>query len=63
MLRQGLLWLSQQNRVFQFIRTNPLARGFAARFVAGETIDQGVAATGSSGRAASARRSISWARA
>lgn len=45
MLRQGLLWLSQQNRVFQFIRTNPLARGFAARFVAGETIDQGVAAT------------------
>lgn len=44
MLRQGLLWLSQQNRVFQFIRTNPLARGFAARFVAGETIDQGVAA-------------------
>lgn len=44
MLRQGLLWLSQQNRVFQFIRTNPLARGFAARFVAGETIEQGVAA-------------------
>jgi proline dehydrogenase len=44
MLRQGLLWLSQQNRVFQFIRSNPLARGFAARFVAGETIDEGVAA-------------------
>jgi proline dehydrogenase len=46
MLRQGLLWLSQQNRVFQFIRTNRLARGFAARFVAGETIEQGVAAAG-----------------
>jgi proline dehydrogenase len=44
MLRQGLLWLSQQNRVFRFIRTNTLARKFAARFVAGETIEQGVAA-------------------
>ena len=44
MLRQGLLWLSQQNRVFQFIRSNPLARSFASRFVAGETIEQGVAA-------------------
>src|SRR6476619_6657796 len=44
MLRQGLLWLSQQNRIFQFVRSNPLARQFASRFVAGETIDQGVAA-------------------
>lgn len=44
MLRQGLLWLSQQNRVFRFIRSNALARKFAARFVAGESIDQGVAA-------------------
>jgi proline dehydrogenase len=44
MLRQGLLWLSQQNGIFNFIRSNPLARRFAARFVAGETIDEGVAA-------------------
>ena len=44
MLRQSLLWLSQQNRVFQFIRSNPLARHFASRFVAGETIEQGVTA-------------------
>ena len=44
MLRQGLLWLSQQNGIFNFIRSNPLARRFAARFVAGESIDEGVAA-------------------
>jgi proline dehydrogenase len=44
MLRAGLLWLSEQSRVFQFIRGNGLARRFAARFVAGETVDSGVAA-------------------
>ncbi len=44
MLRQGLLWLSEQRRMFDFVRSNPLARGFASRFVAGETIDAGVAA-------------------
>ena len=44
MLRQGLLWLSQQNGMFQFVRSNPLARRFASRFVAGETIEQGVTA-------------------
>ncbi|MBA2627339.1 MAG: proline dehydrogenase family protein [Gemmatimonadales bacterium] len=44
MLRRGLLWLSQQNRIFAFVRRNSLARHFASRFVAGETIDQGVAA-------------------
>lgn len=44
MLRQGLLWLSQQNGIFRFVRSNPLARRFATRFVAGETIEQGVAA-------------------
>ncbi|HEU5050188.1 MAG TPA: proline dehydrogenase family protein [Gemmatimonadales bacterium] len=42
MLRQGLLWLSQQNSVFSFVRSNPLARRFALRFVAGETIEDGV---------------------
>lgn len=43
MIRQGLLWLSEQGRVFDFVRTNRLARGFASRFVAGETIEDGVA--------------------
>lgn len=44
MLRQSLLWLSEQGKIFDFVRSNPLARGFAARFVAGETIDEAVAA-------------------
>jgi proline dehydrogenase len=44
MLRQSLLWLSQRNGIFSFIRSNPLARRFASRFVAGETIEEGVAA-------------------
>jgi len=44
MLRTGLLWLSEQPRIFRFIRRNGLARRFAARFVAGETVDSGVAA-------------------
>lgn len=44
MIRQGLLWLSEQGRVFDFVRSNPLARRVASRFVAGETIDEGVAA-------------------
>ncbi|HEX9283051.1 MAG TPA: proline dehydrogenase family protein [Gemmatimonadales bacterium] len=43
MLRASLLWLSEQPRVFRFIRTNGLARRFAARFVAGETVDEGIA--------------------
>jgi proline dehydrogenase len=44
MLRAGLLWLSEQPRIFRFIRGNGLARRFAARFVAGETVESGVAA-------------------
>ncbi len=42
MLRQGLLWLSEQQGVFNFVRTNSLARKFASRFVAGETVEQAV---------------------
>jgi proline dehydrogenase len=45
-MRQGLLWLSEQRRAFNFVRRNRLARKFASRFVAGETIDQAVAAAG-----------------
>jgi proline dehydrogenase len=44
MLRAGLLWLSEQPRVFRFVRRNGLARRFASRFVAGETVDAAVAA-------------------
>src|SRR5215210_6642979 len=45
-MRQSLLWLSEQRRVFDFVRRNRLARKFASRFVAGESIDQAVAAAG-----------------
>ncbi len=43
-MRQGLLWLSERRGIFNFVRSNGLARKFASRFVAGETIDSGVAA-------------------
>lgn len=39
MLRQTFLWLSHRQSVFRFIRKNRLARAFASRFVAGETVD------------------------
>jgi len=44
MIRAGLLWLSEQPHIFKFVRANGLARKFAARFVAGETVESGVAA-------------------
>ena len=44
MLRAGLLWLSAQPRIFRFVRKNGLAKRFASRFVAGETVDAAVAA-------------------
>ncbi len=43
-MRQGLLWLSERQGVFNFVRRNGLARKFASRFVAGESIEQGVEA-------------------
>jgi proline dehydrogenase len=43
-MRQGLLWLSEQPRIFNFVRRNGLARRFASRFVAGESVDTAVAA-------------------
>jgi proline dehydrogenase len=43
-MRQGLLWLSEQQKVFNFVRRNRLARKFASRFVAGETIAEAVKA-------------------
>ncbi|MEO6443604.1 MAG: proline dehydrogenase family protein [Gemmatimonadaceae bacterium] len=44
MLRQPLLWLSHRQGVFRFVRNNRFARAFAHRFVAGETIDDALAA-------------------
>jgi proline dehydrogenase len=40
MLRKTLLYLSNQPRVFRFIRGNGLAKKFARRFVAGETLTE-----------------------
>ena len=39
MLRSTLLYLSNQQKVFRFIRRNRLAKRFADRFVAGETVE------------------------
>ena len=43
MLRAVFLWLSEQPRIFGFVRRNGLARKLASRFVAGETIDDAIA--------------------
>jgi proline dehydrogenase len=43
-MRQGLLWLSEQRKVFNFVRRNGVARKLASRFVAGESIEEGVRA-------------------
>lgn len=42
MLRAAFLWLSEQPSIFRFVRENGLARKFASRFVAGETVDEAV---------------------
>ena len=39
MLRNTLLYLSNQPQIFNFVRHNRMAKGFANRFVAGETLD------------------------
>lgn len=38
------LWLSEQRRVFDFVKSNSLARKLASRFVAGETIETAIKA-------------------
>jgi len=42
MLRAVFLWLSEQPRIFRFVRKNRLARKLASRFVAGETIEDAI---------------------
>jgi proline dehydrogenase len=44
MLRSTLLYLSNQPRVFKFVRHNRLAKRLARRFVAGETMDDAIGA-------------------
>ena len=44
MIRNALLYLSSQPRVFNFVRHNRMAKGFASRFVAGETLDTAIEA-------------------
>lgn len=44
MLRSTLLYLSNQPRVFRFVRNNRFAKKFASRFVAGETLDEALVA-------------------
>ncbi len=39
MFRQVLLYLSDQPTIYRFVRSNGIARRFASRFVAGETLD------------------------
>jgi len=39
MLRQSLLYLSNQPSIFRLVRRNGFAKRFASRFVAGETLD------------------------
>ena len=44
MLRSAFLYLSNQQRIFKFVRNNRLAKKFAHRFVAGEDLDGAVTA-------------------
>lgn len=44
MLKNGFLWLSGHQGVFEFIKRNRIARNMASRFVAGETLDSAIAA-------------------
>ena len=44
MLRSALLYLSGQQQIFRFVRNNKLAKSFANRFVAGETLETALAA-------------------
>ncbi len=44
MLRSALLYLSDQQQIFKFVRNNRVAKSFANRFVTGETVDTALAA-------------------
>lgn len=42
MMRSGLLWLSERQGIFNFVKRNGFARKFASRFVAGESLDSAI---------------------
>jgi len=44
MLRSAFLYLSNQQRIFRFVRNNGMAKKLAHRFVAGEDLDSAIAA-------------------
>ena len=44
MLRNALLYLSNQQGIFNFVRHNGVAKSFASRFVAGESVSTAIAA-------------------
>ncbi len=44
MLRNALLYLSNQQGIFNFVRNNAAAKSFASRFVAGETVSTAISA-------------------
>jgi proline dehydrogenase len=44
MLRKTLLYLSNQQKVFSFVRRNRFAKRMASRFVAGETVEEAMVA-------------------
>jgi len=44
MLRSAFLWLSDQRRIFEFVKQNGLARKAASRFVAGEVTETAIEA-------------------
>jgi proline dehydrogenase len=43
MMRSALLWLSARQSIFNFVSRNRLAKRFAARFVAGQTLPEAIA--------------------
>jgi proline dehydrogenase len=51
MLRAVFLWLSEQPRIFGFVRKNAVARKLASRFVAGETVNEAIQTLGELNRA------------
>ena len=63
MMRAFLLWLSTRQSIFNFVRRNRLAKKFASRFVAGETIEDAVAAAKELQAGRSRRRSTCSAKA
>ena len=46
MLRQTILFLSNQQQIFKFIRNTAMAKQFASRFVAGATGEGALAGAG-----------------